>query len=169
MSDLVGNLLELSRLQSGGVQLRWEWNSVEELFASAIRHRKAVLEGREIVFDVPENLGLVWCDGLLVERVVVNLLDNAARHTPAGTPLRLWADEMSKFVQIGLDDEVSGFALDTVPRDGGRGGIGLSLCRAIAKTHGGRLAVDSRPAGGSRVFLELPRNPMEPEVPTELD
>ena len=167
MTELVGNLLELSRLQSGGVKLRWEWNSVEELFASALRHRRSVLQGRNVTLEVADPLVLFWCDGLLVERVLVNLLDNASRHTPPGTPLHLWAQETTNVVRIGLDDHGAAFTLDQSPRDAGRGGIGLSLCRAIAKAHGGELSVEPRSGGGNRVVLELPRNRELPDIPED--
>jgi len=165
MTDLVANLLELSRLQSGGVQLRHDWNSAEELFASALRHRAAVLEGRSVRVEVPEALPLLWCDGTLVERVLVNFLDNAARHTPAGTSLRLWAESSTNSVKLGLDDQGGGFPRDETPRDAGRGGIGLSLCRAIAKAHGARLSLETRAEGGARVVLELPQAKESPRMP----
>jgi two-component system, OmpR family, sensor histidine kinase KdpD len=167
MTELVGNLLELSRLQSGGVKLRWEWNSVEELFASALRHRKTVLGGRQVSLEIPDPLSLFWCDGLLVERVLVNLLDNASRHTPPGTELLLWASETTDSVRIGLDDRGTAFVMDQRPRDAGRGGIGLSLCRAIAKAHSGELLLEPRPKGGNRVVLVLPRNRNPPEIPED--
>jgi two-component system sensor histidine kinase KdpD len=167
MSDLVGNLLELSRLQSGGVQLRWDWNSAQELCASALRHRQAVLEGRSVAVDIPEDLPPFWCDGTLVERVLVNFLDNAARHTPEGTGLRLWAHREGRTVRLGLDDQGGGFPAEESARDAGRGGIGLSLCRAIAKAHGARLRLESRPEGGARVVLELSQDREMPPMPSE--
>lgn len=167
MADLVANLLELSRLQSGGVKLRCDWNDAEELFGSAIGQRRRVLSDREIRIDIPAGCALFWCDGLLVERVLVNLLDNAARHTPAGTPLRLWAESSGGHVRLGLDDEGPGFPSEQNVRDAGRGGIGLSLCRSIAKAHGGELTVQARPEGGSRVFLSLPADRVPPTDPSE--
>ncbi len=167
MSDLVGNLLELSRLQSGGVQLRQEWNAIQELAESALRHRRTHLEGRPIQVDIPDDLPLAWCDGILLERVLVNLLDNAGRHTPAGTPLRLWARLEQDGLSCGIDDQGPGFPLDSLAQDAGRGGIGLSLCRAIAKAHGGELRLESGPGGGARVFLLLPQQPPPPEDPVE--
>ncbi len=167
MADLVANLLELSRLQSGGVKLRCDWNDAEELFGSAIGQRRPVLADRAIQIEIRSGCSLFWCDGLLVERVLVNLLDNAARHTPAGTPLRLWAESSGGRVRLGLDDEGPGFPSEQSVRDAGRGGIGLSLCRSIAKAHGGELSVQARPEGGSRVFLSLPADRVPPIDPSE--
>lgn len=167
MADLVGNLLELSRLQSGGVALRQDWNSVEELIDGALRQREAMLSGREIGIDVPESVPLLWCDGVLVERVLVNLLDNAARHTPPQTPLRLWAREMDDVVRIGLDDGGDGFPSAKPLSEGRSGGIGLSLCRSIAEVHRGKLETGSAPGGGARVVLELPQDRKPPELPEE--
>jgi two-component system sensor histidine kinase KdpD len=164
MHELVANLLELSRLQSGGVQLRSDWNSAEELFASALRHRSLVLAGRRVSVEVEGNFPLLWCDGALVERVLVNFLDNAARHTPPGTSLRLWAGDLTDSVQLGLDDEGPGFPSEDSGKDAGRGGIGLSLCRAIAKAHGAALRLETRPEGGARVTIGLPKGKPAPEV-----
>lgn len=163
MSDLVGNLLELSRLQSGGVQLRRDWNSAEELIDGALRQRESLLNGREISVEVSEHVPLVWCDGVLVERVLVNLLDNAARHTPPGTPVRLWALAEEKVVRIGLDDFGGGFD----ESKNGSEGIGLSLCRAIAEAHAGTLDKGRTPGGGARAVLVLPQDRHPPEPPEE--
>ncbi|MBK9576752.1 MAG: DUF4118 domain-containing protein [Fibrobacterota bacterium] len=167
MADLVENLLDLSRLQSGGVQMRCDWNDAEELFASALRHRGNVLEGRAVTLRIAPGTGLFWCDGLLVERVLVNLLDNAARHTPPNTPLVLWAEKNGNRVEIGLDDEGPGFETERASTDAGRGGIGLSLCRAIAKAHAGELLATRRPEGGSRVRLAIPADIPPPADPIE--
>lgn len=167
MADLVTNLLELSRLQSGGVLLRCDWNDAEELFGSALGQRRSILSDRTVEIRIPPDLPLFWCDGLLVERVMVNLLDNAARHTPSGTPLRLWATTGKAKLHLGLDDEGPGFPAEQTVRDAGRGGIGLSLCRAIARAHGGDLTVESRPEGGSRVFLTLGTDRAPPTDPVE--
>lgn len=167
MGDLVSNLLELSRLQSGGVQLRQDWHSLPELFESALRHRRSVLEGRDVALDVPDDLPLVWGDGVLLERVLVNLLDNAGRHTPPGSPLRLWARRDADGYRFGLDDHGQGFPDDALARDTGRGGIGLSLCRAIARAHRGDLVVGSVPGGGASVHMRLPDQPPPPEDPVE--
>ncbi|HOX51122.1 MAG TPA: DUF4118 domain-containing protein [Fibrobacteria bacterium] len=167
MADLVENLLDLSRLQGGGVQIRCDWNDAEELFGGALRQRHAALEGRSVSIRIDSGMGLFLCDGMLVERVLVNLLDNAARHTPSGSPLVLWAESSGKRVELGLDDEGPGFDPDRLPADSGRGGIGLSLCRAIAKAHGGELLVTRRPEGGCRVRLALPSETPPPSDPVE--
>jgi two-component system sensor histidine kinase KdpD len=167
MADLVANLLELARLQSGGVSLKYDWNSVEELFASALRQRQAYLGMRHVELRLDEEFPLVWCDGVLLERVVVNFLDNAARHTPDGTALCLWAEQTSAGVRLGLDDSGPGFPPEQFEHDSGRGGIGLSLCQAIAQAHGGRLEISLRPEGGARVCVELPQTAATPEVPEE--
>ena len=166
MADLVENLLELSRLQSGGVTLRRDWNSQVELAASALRQRERLLQGREVEVSIADDAPLVWCDGILVERVLVNLLDNAGRHTPSGTPIRLWSEVGDDGVRMGVDDRGPGIQ----PGSGvaGRsGGIGLSLCRSIAEAHGGRLELSDGPSGGARATLFLPQDRRPPEPPSE--
>ena len=169
MADLVANLLELARLQSGGVSLKADWNSVEELFASALRQRQAYLGTRQVKLRLEEDFPLVWGDGVLLERVVVNFLDNAARHTPDGTALCLWAEKIPGAVRLGLDDTGPGFPPEQLDHDSGRGGIGLSLCQAIAQAHGGSLEIALRPEGGARVCVELPQTAATPDVPEEED
>jgi two-component system sensor histidine kinase KdpD len=167
MADLVENLLELSRLQSGGVALRRDWNSAVELLDAALRQRIAHLGGRQVDVDVQDTVPLVWCDGVLVERVLVNLLDNAVRHTPPETPLRLWAEPFDGAVRFGLDDGGPGFDDAKIDEETRRGRIGLSLCRSIAQTHGGRMLVERSPLGGARVALELPLDRTPPDPPDE--
>ncbi len=168
MTDLVENLLELARLQSGGVNLRSDWNSMEELFASALRQRQIYLGARHVDICLPDDFPLVWCDGVLTERVIVNFLDNTVRHTPDGTSLRLWAEKSPRAVRFGLDDSGPGFPPEAIDHDSGRGGIGLSLCQAIAQAHGGQLRIATRPeGGGARVFVEYPQNEPSPEIPEE--
>ncbi|HXP90598.1 MAG TPA: DUF4118 domain-containing protein [Fibrobacteria bacterium] len=167
MADLVGNLLELSRLQSGGVVLRQDWNSVVELIDGALRQREALLNGREIRIEVSEEVPLVWCDGVLVERVLVNLLDNVARHTPGESPVHLWAEGGDGVVRIGLDDGGRGFPEEGSGSEGRSTGIGLSLCRSIAEVHRGRLETGATPGGGARAVLVLPQDRTPPELPED--
>ncbi len=167
MADLVGNLLELSRLQSGGVVLRQDWNSVVELVDGALRQRETLLDGRMIDISISETVPLVWCDGVLVERVLVNLLDNAARHTPPETAVRVWAESGDGVVNIGVDDRGEGFPETGANPEGRRGGVGLSLCRSIAQVHRGKLETGISPEGGARVVLVLPQDRELPEPPQE--
>ena len=166
MADLVANLLELSRLQSGGVVLRRDWNSVVELLDGALRQRENLLQGRKIDVSISESVPLVWCDGVLVERVLVNLLDNAARHTPPRTPIRLWAAVENGEVSIGVDDVGRGYPEAGSGSDA-QGGIGLSLCRSIAQVHHGRLDAGASPEGGASAVLVLPQDRTLPEPPDE--
>ena len=166
MADLVENLLELSRLQSGGATLRRDWNSPVELVAAALRQRGLALGDRPIDLEIPEDAPLVWCDGVLVERVLVNLLDNASRHTPPGTRLRAWTESVNGSYRLGLDDEGPGF-VERAIAEGRRSGIGLSLCRSIAIAHGGRMEISPAPGGGARAVLVLPQDRIQPDPPEE--
>lgn len=166
MADLVENLLELSRIQSGGATLRRDWNSPVELAAAALRQRGRALGNRPVAVEIAEDAPLVWCDGVLVERVLVNLLDNAHRHTPPGTPIRLWLESVDGACRLGLDDRGPGFP-ESVPLDGEGTGIGLSLCRSIAAAHGGRLDISTAPGGGARAVLVLPQDRRPPDPPAE--
>ncbi len=166
MADLVENLLDLARLQSGGVRLRLDWHALDDLCASALRQRQEFLGHREVVVDLPETLPLVWCDGVLVERVIVNFLDNAHRYTPPEGKLRLWANSSKGTFAVGLDDEGPGLQSVVQNSETQAGGIGLSLCRAIAKAHGGELILQDT-VTGARVSLRLPQLQAPPEPPLE--
>jgi len=94
--------------------------------------------------QLPDDLPLLLIDGLLIEQVFVNLLENAARYTPPGTQVAVQAAIDGRFVRI------------TPSADGGRGsGLGLAICRAIAKVHGGNIAASNRPGGGAEFILRL--------------
>src|SRR5256885_14035796 len=91
MQRLVENLLDMARLQQGGVHLQREWLPLDEVVGSALRQMRARLGQHLVSTDVPASLPLLQLDALLMERVLVNLLDNAAKYTPAGTPLAISA------------------------------------------------------------------------------
>lgn len=174
---LLENILQMSRLDSGHVTANQQWQVLEEVVGSALRRVQNELSEREVSVDLPDDLPLVFMDGLLVEQVLVNLLENAARYTPTGTPIQIVATLEPKWLRLGVADQGPGlpqgdaervfdkFYRGSLAGDTGRGsGLGLAICRAIAKVHGGTITAHNRPTGGAEFVLRLPLAANAPRV-----
>jgi two-component system sensor histidine kinase KdpD len=168
MSRLANNLLEMGRLQSKTVALRREWQPLEEVFGSSLHQLESSLREREVVVRVPEDLPLVAIDEVLIERVLVNLLENALRYTPPGSPLELAASAGRDDVTIEVLDRGPGlmpgeesqvfekFFRGEASRARHGVGLGLAVARAIVEAHGGRIEAVNRPGGGAVFRFTLP-------------
>jgi two-component system sensor histidine kinase KdpD len=179
LNRLVTNLLDMTRLESGAAAVHREWQPLEAVVGAALGRMKRRLEDRVVNTDLPSTLPLVSIDGVLIEQVFLNLLDNVARHTPPGAPIDIGATASAAEVTVSIADRGPGLPAETVPHifekfyrseaSAARGGagLGLSICRAIVKAHGGRIWAENRPGGGLvfRFVLPLPDTP--PEVPCD--
>jgi two-component system, OmpR family, sensor histidine kinase KdpD len=165
LNGMVDNLLDLARLATGGgMTPRKEWQVLEEVVGSALKPLASVLSAHPVEIDLPADLPLLEFDAVLIERVFANLLDNAAKHAPAGSPIRIEARPVDAMVEVSVLNAGPGFpsGLDlTMPfaRGGLRPGtgLGLAIAKAIVEAHGGRLRLDNPPEGGARVRFDLPR------------
>ncbi len=174
MSAMVGNLLDMARLEAGAVPMRCEWQPLEEVVGSALAACADALQCRPIRVQLADDLPLLHLDAVLFERVLVNVLENAAKYTPAGSPITLSAAALSASVVIHVDDVGPGLppgresALFEKFERGSKEsatpgvGLGLAISRAIVAAHQGRIeaANRSRPdggVGGARFTIELPR------------
>ncbi len=160
LSRLVQNLLEVTRLESG-VQLRKELYPLEETIGSALER----LNKKEISVHLPKNLPPVPMDGVLIEQVFINLLENALRYTPSGQNIHLTAALEGASMVISVADQGPGLKkqeLESVfekfhrSPDSPGAGLGLAICRAIVHAHGGRIWVENRPEGGAVFRFTLP-------------
>ena len=182
LARLLGDLLELTRLQSGSLRLRKEWQPLDEVVGSAVLHLERRLGPLPICMDLPASLPLVLLDGALMEQVLINLLGNALRHAP-DSPVDLRAWEEPAGVQLEISDHGPGIPAEfrervfdkffRMPRDLKDGGVGLGLAIAstIVKLHEGTIWVEERPGGGARFRLCLPLSglpPAELEEPSSL-
>ncbi|MEO8299019.1 MAG: two-component system sensor histidine kinase KdpD [Burkholderiales bacterium] len=168
MSALVNNLLDMARLESGAVQLNRQWQPLEEVVGTALAACAPSLAGRAVPVLLADDLPLLHLDAVLIERVLVNLLENAAKYTPAGTAIEIRARCQDDAVQLMVDDHGPGLppgreeALFQKFERGSREsatpgvGLGLAICRAILQAHGGTIRGETRPEGGARFTLTLP-------------
>jgi len=171
----VQNLLDMTRLQSGEVKPRLEWNSLEEIIGTALDRNRGLLKDRPVEVRIPDNLPLLSIDSELVLKLFVNLLENAANHTPPGTHLWITASEGSSMVRVVVADDGPGIPpgsevaiFERFSQGGAKGeglGLGLAICRAIMKLHGGVVWAQKRMGGGSEFHVEFPRPTSQPEVP----
>jgi two-component system sensor histidine kinase KdpD len=177
MSDHVAKILEMTRLETGAIQPDCDWAAIPEIAGSLLRRLQSRLAQHRVLVEIPEDLPLVRVDASLIENALGNLLENAAIHTPAGTVVRLRAERRAREVVMTVED-YSGIAERDVERvfekfhhgsvEGSEAGVGLGLaiCRAIVRLHGGH-AWAERVAGGGTAFrftlpIEIPP-PMPPE------
>jgi two-component system sensor histidine kinase KdpD len=167
LERLLANLLEMTRLESAGVEPRREWVPIEEIVGAVLVRLEAQLEGRGVATRLPDDLPLVAADPMLLEQLVLNLVENAARHTPPGSPIEIRAEARDGWLVLDVADRGPGFPPGSEqrvfekfyrgPQAGVPGaGLGLAIALAIAQLHGGRLRAENRPDGGALLRLELP-------------
>lgn len=153
MTALVSNLLDMARIESGEVTLNPQWQPIEEVVGSALRASVSLLAARPIEAQIPHDLPLVKFDVVLIERVLVNLLENAAKYTPQGSGICISARVSQRQFQVTVADAGPGIPQgreEAVFQKFMRGeresampgvGLGLAICRAIVRAHGGEIAV----------------------------
>jgi two-component system sensor histidine kinase KdpD len=181
MERLVGNILDMVRIESGGMVLRRDWVPIEEVLGSALVRLDAKLQGREVQTDLPEGLPLVPVDPVLFEQVFVNLLENAVKYTPLGSPVEIGARLVDQVLEIEVADRGPGIPAGQEERifekfqrggrsGGGGVGLGLPICRGIVEAHGGTIHAANREGGGALFRIRLPLRESPPStVPSEPD
>ena len=168
MSELVSNVLDLVRLESGHVALRRDWQTVDDLAGAALGRLEASLAGHVVEVSVPADLAPVYVDAALAVEVFVNLLENAAKYTPPGTHVWITGAVEGDFARVIVEDDGPGLPPGDPARlfdkfQRGRtessvsgAGLGLTICRSIVVAHGGTIAAAARPGGGARFTFTLP-------------
>ncbi|MEX2114097.1 MAG: sensor histidine kinase KdpD [Pirellulales bacterium] len=169
LSRLVENILRMTQLSSSERPvLKKEWQPVEEFIGSALRRLERTLTGRPVTVHLPAEVTLAHVDAVLVEQAIVNLLDNASRYTPAGTPIEINACFDGRKTVIEVADRGPGLRAGDEDRvferfqrghgaksDSRGAGLGLAICRAIMEAHGGRISARNRDGGGAIFRLEF--------------
>ncbi len=180
LNRLVGNLLDMTRLESGGVEPRKDWIPLEEVVGSALDRAQKLLQAHVVEVSLPADLPLVPMDAVLCEQMLLNLLDNAAKYTPPGTRvhLRAWAEPGQVVLLVadegpGLPSGSEHLVFEKFFRgraDNTRGsGLGLAIAHGIVTAHGGQLTAGASPSGGAQFRITLPVAGEPPQLPMEVN
>ncbi|MDO8341253.1 MAG: ATP-binding protein, partial [Candidatus Woesebacteria bacterium] len=165
LSELVHKLLDMARLQTGKVELHKEWQPLEEVVGSSLQAMASLLAGREIRVELAPDLPPLEFDAVLLEGVLCNLLENAAKYAPQGA-IVIAARVAGEMIELAVTDAGPGLppnlrdsAFDSFERGSQSGagvGLGLAICRAIVEVHGGGIWAEQRVEGGTRMVFTLP-------------
>ena len=177
LNRLIRNLLDMTRLESGAVQVEKEWHPLEEIIGAALARLDDRLKEHPVTTQIAADSQLVPLGSILIEQVLVNLLENAIKYTPAGSPIELSANIIDRNVVVRVADRGPGIPPGDEERifdkfyrarpNGGGVGLGLTVCRGIVEVHGGRIWARNREGGGAIFEFTLPLEGKPPEVKPE--
>ncbi len=170
LARFVSNLLDMSRIEAGALELHRTATPLDEMVAAVIGRMGRLLADHRLTVQVPEDLPLVDVDYILAEQVIANILENAARHTPPGTSIRVTASEtLDRWVEVRIADDGPGisegerdrvFTLFYQPRaerrSRGGTGLGLAICKGVVEVHGGAIWVEPTPGSGATFVVRFP-------------
>ncbi|WP_248745821.1 two-component system sensor histidine kinase KdpD [Pseudomonas sp. MWU12-2037] len=174
MNTLVNNLLDMAHLESGKLALNRQWQPIKDVVGSALKALQPILGSHPVQVVLDDDVPVVHIDGVLIERLLINLIENAVKYTPAQTPIHLGARATAETIELWVADDGPGLPRgheETLFSKFVRGkkessipgvGLGLAICKAIAQAHGGTILGVTRPEGGALFTLRLPRE--EPPV-----
>ncbi len=180
LTRLVNNLLDMTRLQSGRFKPHVEWCDVTDLIDVSVKQVEKDLAAHDLVIDIAPQLPLVRMDFVLMEQVLVNLLDNAAVHTPPGVRVRVTAALEHDELMLSVADRGPGLPPGDLQRvfekfyrapgtASGGTGLGLSICKGLVEAQGGTITAENRlTRGGARLVIRLPITPA-PTIPKEAE
>ncbi len=178
LNSLVGNLLDMSRLDAGTLTPHREWHILEELVEGAIRRVEPLLADRPLHVLLAPDLPPLFVDGVQLQQVLVNLLDNAIKFSPAGSAIRLTAGVADEFVEIRVSNTGEGVPAAELDRiferfyraQSGRSsgtpgtGLGLAICKGIIEAHGGSILAQSVPGEATTMLFRIPLAPSPPDL-----
>ena len=179
LNRLVRNLLDMTRIASGAIKVAKEWQPLDAVIGAALGRVDDQLEARKVDVVLPPEPPLVPIDAVLIEQVLINLLENAAKYTPKEAPIEIAARESDGAVTVEVADRGPGIPRELVekifekfyrlPREGASGGagLGLAICRGIVEAHGGRISVHDRVGGGAVFRFTIPLEGKPPEIEPE--
>jgi two-component system sensor histidine kinase KdpD len=168
MSELISNVLDLMRFEAGEVRLRRDWQTIDDLVGTALTRLDGRLADRPVTVNLPADLPAVYVDAPLVTQVLVNLLENAVKHTPPGTQISIAAEAAGEVLRVLVEDSGPGlppgdpeplfakFQRGREESNAGGAGLGLAICRAVINAHGGQISAAPRAGGGARFTFTLP-------------
>jgi two-component system, OmpR family, sensor histidine kinase KdpD len=179
MSELMNKILDMARLSAGTLVLHREWHNMEEIVGGALTRMEKMLIDRPIKIQLSDKLPLVWIDGVLVQQVLLNLLENITKYTPVNSPIEITAELLDAQLALSEADRGPGvpagveeklfekfYRLEHESSKNGIG-LGLSLCRSIMEAHAGTIAVSNRANQGAVFTITLPLHTPPVSVPDE--
>jgi two-component system sensor histidine kinase KdpD len=177
LNRLVENLLDMSRIESGTLRPEKEWYPIAELLHDILGRMQPLLQGREVLVHLPDDLPPVELDYLMIDQVLTNLLENALRYTPPGSPIEISASTTATELFVSVADRGPGIPLSDrerifdkfyrvlgSTRETGGTGLGLAVCRGLVEAHQGRIWVENRAGGGAIFRFTLPLRPPEQRI-----
>lgn len=181
LARVLENILQMSRLDAGAANPSLQWHVFEEIVGSALKHTTKELKLHPVRVELPPDLPLILVDDVMLEQVLINLLENAAKYTPAGTEITITAGLEQTSLRICVRDRGPGIPpgleekifdkfhrANTTPDAGQGNGLGLAICRAIVKLLGGSISVSNPNGGGALFVIQLPQNFQAPLVHIDL-
>ncbi|HVC12120.1 MAG TPA: sensor histidine kinase KdpD [Burkholderiales bacterium] len=179
MSEVVAKVLDLARLQGGATRVQADWYELEEVVGGALARLAGPLAGHRVATRLPQGSTLARFDAVLIEQVLINLLENAARYTPAGSHITVTAERRRDALEVRVADDGPGLppgeevaVFDKFHRGApeaapGGAGLGLAICKAIVEAHGGRIWAENAPGGGAVFHFVLPQAEEPPTLEAE--
>ena len=178
MAQLISNVLQMTRLEAGAIAPARDWHALGEIAGAALRRQRERLAAHRVEVALDGGLPLVRVDAALIEQVFANLLENAAKYTPAGSSVRLRAEPRAGELLVSVEDDGPGlpagdpeqlfakFYRGAAESPIAGAGLGLAICRAVVALHGGRIWAERLPGRGAAFRFTLPLE-QAPEVPAE--
>ncbi|MBV9175132.1 MAG: DUF4118 domain-containing protein [Chloroflexi bacterium] len=177
LNHLVGNLLDLSRIEAGSLRPQKSWQDLATLVEDVLDRLKLVTHEHHLRIAIPEDLPPLWLDPVEIGEVIYNLVENAAKYAPVGTEISISARPEAGHVAVSVGDRGPGIAPTALPRifepffrvSDGRPrphglGLGLAIVKGVVEAHDGQVRAENRAGGGARLTFTLPRT----GAPTEM-
>jgi two-component system sensor histidine kinase KdpD len=171
LNRLVGNLLNMTRIEAGTLKVRFEPGDIQDAVGTALEQVNSRLEDRPVTIDIPDDTPMVPMDFVLIVQVLANLLDNAIKYSPPTAPIAISVRASGAYLEIDVSDRGVGIPrqdLDRIfdkfyrvqrPEQVSGTGLGLSICKGIIEAHDGFIAAENRPGGGTTFSIALPLKP----------
>jgi two-component system, OmpR family, sensor histidine kinase KdpD len=169
LNRLVGNLLDMSRIEGGALNPARQWEDIGDIVGGVLSRMRPQFHGRKLAVNIPPDLPLVWANAALIDQVLTNLIENALKYTPAQTPMTISAEVRGADLWMAVADQGPGITAEAFPhisdkffrisgpeRHADGTGLGLAICKGIVEAHGGGIWAENQPAGGARFVFSLP-------------
>jgi two-component system sensor histidine kinase KdpD len=168
LNRLVGNLLNMTRIESGAIKLRLESEDIQDVIGTALEQLGSRVADRKIQVNVPAGFPLVPMDFTLIAQVLVNVLENAVKYSPADSTIEVSAELLDEKTRIKIADRGAGIPSEDLtrifdkfyrvqrPENVSGTGLGLSISKGIVEVHHGTIYASAREGGGTIITIELP-------------